>query len=511
MTRGMSGNRQGVLSVFVRDNLEAFAVAIALALVVRHYSLEAFRIPSKSMMPTLLGSEVGGDRILVDKGRWLRHEPDRWEPTVFQYPLNRTKNFIKRMVGMPGETMKIEDGDIWTSRDDAPFQIERKPEGPQEALFFPYYPEPVEDRGFFADRRNWEGLGWEIDERAGRFAVDASGNVALRFLADVVQYRSEGISGDARLPESKEGYEAAGDLRVRFDLDVERAGTLVIELTEHGLARRLVLAPEGSRATVALADGTEQSFPVGLRLAAGMELSVSFANVDDALLVRIGGDADVGEAFHFSSAGDVERRSADEERVETADQDAARLERDGDAEKAARVRTEAEALRRKLAAGRYRVTFDATGLKATLTRIRIDRDVHYTQEAEWEIPAGHYFMLGDNTNASKDSRRWEVAEVTLKDGTVIRWEEGHDLHPGDVPGQPDANFETDGPDRVIEVRADVDGLVRRFHTRDVARLRRGVPWGFVSKDHLVGRAFAIFWPIHVWPILKNPTRIGLIR
>ena len=105
------------LSVFVRDNLEAFAVAIALALVVRHYSLEAFRIPSRSMMPTLYGSETSGDRILVDKLRWLRHDPARWEPTVFHYPLNRSKNFIKRLVGMPGERLRIDDGDIWTSRD----------------------------------------------------------------------------------------------------------------------------------------------------------------------------------------------------------------------------------------------------------------------------------------------------------------------------------------------------------------------------------------------------------
>lgn len=503
MTRG--------LSVFVRDNLEAFAVAIALALVVRHYSLEAFRIPSKSMMPTLLGSEVGGDRILVDKGRWLRHEPERWEPTVFQYPLNRTKNFIKRMVGMPGERLRIDGGDIWTSRDGgATWTIERKPVDPQEALFFPYYPEPVERRGFFANRRVWEGLGWEIDEREGRFSVDAPGKVPLRFLADVVQYHDSGIGGDARLPEYEEGDAAAGDLRVRFDLAVERAGTFAVELTEHGLARRLVLGPDGSHATIARADGEEERFPIDLRLAKG-EYEVSFANVDDTLLIAIDGEADLAKEIRFSSEGDAQRRKDDEARVENADAEAARLERDGSAEEAARVRGEAEALRRKLAAGRHRVVFEADDLKATLSDVRIDRDVHYTQDGEWQIPEGHYFMLGDNTGSSKDSRAWEIAEVTLKDGTVIRWEEGHDLHTGDVPGQPNADFDTDGPDRVIEVKADVDGLVRRFHTRDVERVRRGVPWGYVSKDHLVGRAFAIFWPIHVWPVLRSPTRIGLIR
>ncbi|MFI5403589.1 MAG: signal peptidase I, partial [Planctomycetota bacterium] len=459
-----------------------FAVAIALALIVRHYSLEAFRIPSKSMMPTLLGSETGGDRILVDKGRWLRHEPARWEPTVFQYPLNRSKNFIKRMVGMPGETLKIQDGDIWTSRGGAEFTIERKPEGPQEALFFPYYPEPIEERGFFANRPDWEGLGWEIDEPNGRFSVDASGKVTLRFLADVLRYNSEGIwDGHARLPESGEGHATAGDLRVRFDLRVDRAGTLAVELTEHGLARRLVLAPGGSHATVAHADGTEERFPIDVRLGEG-DYALSFANVDDALVVAIEGDADFRTAFPFSSKGDAE-------------------------EGAGEVRS-------------HRVAFEADGLKATLNDIRIDRDVHYTHDhgqhdprlAEGlEIPEDHYFMLGDNTQSSKDSRAWQIAEVTMKDGTVIRWEEGRDLHAGDVPGQPDANFDIEGPDRVIEVKADVDGLVRRFHTSEVDHKETNVPYGLVSKDHLVGRAFAIFWPIHVWPVVKQGTRIGLIR
>ncbi len=511
MTRG--------LSIFVRDNLEAFAVAIALALIVRHYSLEAFRIPSKSMMPTLVGADTGGDRILVDKGRWLRHDPARWEPTVFQYPLNRSKNFIKRMVGMPGETLKIEDGDIWTSRGGADFGIERKPEGPQEALFFPYYPEPVEQRDYFANRRerNWEGLGWEIDERGGRFAVDATGKVTLRFLADVLQYRSEGVWGNALLPEYKKGDGAAGDLRVRFDLGVERAGTFAIELTEHALARRLVLAPQGSYATVANMDGTEERFPVDVRLGEGA-YAVSFANVDDSLVIAIEGDADFRKTFAFSSKGDAEQRAADERHVADADTEAARIESQ-DPKEAARLRGEAEALRRKLAAGRTRVAFEADGLKATLKDVRIDRDVHYTIDSTHdqrlrhglEIPEGHYFMLGDNTLSSKDSRAWQIADVTMKDGTRIRWEEAHALHMGDVPGQPEADFDIDGPDRVIEVKADVDGLVRRFHTSDVELVERNVPYGFVSEDHLVGRAFAIFWPIHVWPVVKQGTRIGLIR
>ena len=495
------------LSVFVRENLEAFAVAIALALVVRHYSLEAFRIPSKSMMPTLWGSETGGDRILVDKGRWLRHEPSRWEPTVFQYPLNRSKNFIKRMVGLPKETLRIENGDIWTSRDGGEFAIERKPRGPQEALFFAYYPEPIEKPAHFANRPNWEGLGWEIDEREGRFAVDAKGKIPLRFLHDVAQYHSDGMVGGDRLDD---GGDSAGDLRVRFALHVERKGILAIELTEHGLARRLVLGPDGSYATVAHADRPEERFPVDVRLREG-EYRISFANVDDALVIAIEGDAELEPPpIPFSSEGDTEWQGAARKRIEELDTEAAALEGEDKTEEAARLRLEAEAVRKKLDEGRHRVVFEADGIQATITDARIDRDVHYTQDGEWDIPEGNYFMLGDNTNSSKDSRAWKIAEVQLKDGTIIRWEEARYTN-GDPPGQPSSSFDPSGPDQVIEVKADIDGLVRRFHTSDVAKKTVDKAWPFVSKDHLVGRAFAIFWPIHIWPVVKQPTRIGLIR
>jgi len=497
MTRG--------LSLFVRDNLEAFAVAIALALVVRHYSLEAFRIPSKSMMPTLIGADQGGDRILVDKVRWLFGEPHRWEPTVFQYPLNRSKNFIKRLVGLPGEWLRIRDGDVWTSRDGREtWQIQRKVGFPHayESLLFPFYPAPVEEPDFFEDLECWEcGPGWRAAGLDGPFDVDGTG--ALRFRMQVVPYQSEGIWGGLEVPDDDaRGREAAGDLRVRFDLHVERAGTLTVVLTEHGMAHRLVLGPDGSRAALERAEGDER-IPLDLRLVPG-DYSISFANVDDTLVIGIDGEEELERTIEFAPIEAPDTTKLYEE--------ARRIESEGNLEEASRLRDRAAAMRAKLAAGRYRVVFEAEDLKATLEDIRIERDVQYGEYAtRAEIPANNYFMLGDNTASSKDSRAWEIAEVYLKDGTVIRWEEGHDLQRGDIPGQPDADFNIDGPDRVIEVKADIDGLVRRFHTSDVVRKETNVPWGFVPRENLVGRAFAIFWPIHIWPVVKGPTRVDLIR
>jgi signal peptidase I len=128
-----------------RENLEAITVAIIMALVIRQYCVEAFKIPTGSMAPTLLGgdaslfssddagggrSEPVGDRILVNKFVYLLREPARWDVIVFKYPLNNTRNFIKRLVGLPGETLEIRDGDIYVNG-----ALERKPRWLQESLW----------------------------------------------------------------------------------------------------------------------------------------------------------------------------------------------------------------------------------------------------------------------------------------------------------------------------------------------------------------------------------------
>jgi signal peptidase I len=465
VTRGLPG--------FVRDNLEAFAVAIALALVVRHYCLEAFRIPTNSMMPTLLGDDShprqGGDRILVDKAAYLRRDPRRFETVVFQYPLNRGRNFIKRLVGLPGEWLRIDDGDIWTSRDEgATWRIERKPRGVQETLFFPFYPAPVESPAYFSAGGNWQcGSGWRADERGGRFDVDARESARMRFLAALVPYSSDGIWGDVRADDPKGG---TGDARVSFRLAVEREGTLAIVLTEHGLEHRLVLAPDGSHAVITRPGGRAHRLPLDARVRAASTIDVSFANVDDTLLIDIDGEEKTIEFPEPATA------PYDPQLFGTG------------------------------VFGRHGIALEAESIKATITQLRIDRDLHYADDGEWRIPRDNYFMLGDNTSRSKDSRKWKVAKAHLKNGDVVAWETE-----SDVPGQPSANFAEGGDDAVILVRADVDGLVRPIRNGDVERFERNVAAPFVSRDHLVGRAFAIFWPIHLWPAYRGPTRVGLIR
>ena len=99
----------------VREYAEAIAIAILLALVIRTLIVQAFTIPSGSMMDTLLV----GDYILVNKFLYgpelplmdyrlpaLRH-PDRGDIIVFKYPQDEKRDFIKRIIGLPGEQVLI--------------------------------------------------------------------------------------------------------------------------------------------------------------------------------------------------------------------------------------------------------------------------------------------------------------------------------------------------------------------------------------------------------------------
>lgn len=145
-----------------REAVESIVVAIILALLFRTFEAEAFVIPTGSMAPTLQGrhkdiqcpeckyqfqagasldAEISsgpvvqvscpmcfyplrpnrakrnhgafsGDRILVNKFAYQFWEPDRWDVIVFKFPGNAKQNYIKRLVGLPNERLRIQHGDV---------------------------------------------------------------------------------------------------------------------------------------------------------------------------------------------------------------------------------------------------------------------------------------------------------------------------------------------------------------------------------------------------------------
>lgn len=156
-----------------REIVESIVVAFILALLFRSFIAEAFVIPTGSMAPTLMGAHkdvscdrcgtlfpvgasveqrpagekdgrvygeaivVGGvcpncrhansldladtpdhetfsgDRILVSKFAYAMHDPDRWDVIVFKFPGNPKQNYIKRLVGLPEEELRVNGGDVY--------------------------------------------------------------------------------------------------------------------------------------------------------------------------------------------------------------------------------------------------------------------------------------------------------------------------------------------------------------------------------------------------------------
>ena len=87
----------------VREYVEAILIAVVLALLIRQFVVQAFKIPSGSMVPTLLV----GDHLLVNKFIYRFREPRRGDIVVFKFPQDRETDFIKRVIALPGEEVAL--------------------------------------------------------------------------------------------------------------------------------------------------------------------------------------------------------------------------------------------------------------------------------------------------------------------------------------------------------------------------------------------------------------------
>jgi signal peptidase I len=174
-----------------RETVESIVVAFVLAFLFRGFEAEAFVIPTGSMAPTLYGRHkesdceqcgyhiligasdeirddtgyfiphkrietaicpncrfgndvrnapaFNGDRILVNKFPYEFSDPQRWDVPVFKYPENPTTNYIKRMVGLPNETIVIKRGNVYRIEEDRTRSVLRKPPSRQKAMQIPVY------------------------------------------------------------------------------------------------------------------------------------------------------------------------------------------------------------------------------------------------------------------------------------------------------------------------------------------------------------------------------------
>ena len=99
-----------------RDTLESLVVTVILAVFGTTFVVQAFKIPSGSMKETL---QVG-DHILVNKFVYTFTAPGRGDVIVFKFPQDESRDFVKRVIGLAGETLEIREGRV--SVDGKPFE-----------------------------------------------------------------------------------------------------------------------------------------------------------------------------------------------------------------------------------------------------------------------------------------------------------------------------------------------------------------------------------------------------
>ncbi len=135
---------------FYKEWIEPFLIAAIVALFIRQFVVEAFKIPSGSMIPTLrigdhllVNKFVYGPRLpFTDTRIFSWKEPQRGDIIVFKYPENESKNFIKRVVGLPGDKIEIKNGILFIN-DQAVLTMDKGVyRDRDEPALSPYYPKP---------------------------------------------------------------------------------------------------------------------------------------------------------------------------------------------------------------------------------------------------------------------------------------------------------------------------------------------------------------------------------
>ncbi|MFK7960557.1 MAG: signal peptidase I [Phycisphaerales bacterium] len=467
------------------DTLQSLIVAFVIAMTFRAYVAEGFVIPTGSMAPTLLGrhhsmiandtgwryvigpslenkivgdqlrdpllghqpgtegsgkpagmsrsTQRSGDRVLVHKTAYAFIDPSRWDVVVFKNPTDPngpSGNYIKRLIGLPNESIWLVDGDVFVNdRDSADdlygYTVQRKPEFVQRAVWQPVFrsvhlPESV---GASPRRNSFIGDQWAFEN--GRYRYEGTGQGQLEwnkgaqvFVDDWAPYNQMGNSIPA-------GPESIGDLRVAATVVAESADAMVrlevvardaqfhYEFGPQGVRVRMRQAAFGDPDDLATADlGWEETpWESATALAPGRPVRIECWQVDQQMWLFVNDKKIATLKYDWDPVQRLEQRSG----RAAADDPASLIY--ASPGKSTTIR------------------FMTDGGPVALDRVEVDRDLHYRTPAggvRWTdnpLPAGlepinpsfgfgthpdvpavlqddHFYMLGDNTLASADSRVW---------------------------------------------------------------------------------------------------------
>jgi signal peptidase I len=446
----------------IRETIESIVIAFVLAFLFRTFEAEAFVIPTGSMAPTLMGQHKDvectackfpyrvnasseeqqrpeivrssvcpncgfrmpvdnllsfkGDRLLVSKFPYELADPKRWDVVVFKFPGKAKNNYIKRLVGLPNETVVITHGDIYTGANPllagGKTEIQRKPPDKVRAML-----QVVYDNDYVLN--DWIKAGWPASWTAAdgksagdwtasedhkSFSVDKKegGRAWLRYRHiapspdvwphiwqdfeagqltenDLQLARPRGVQDlyayNNGIPQrSSSGIPSwVGDLAVECELKAEgKNGVVILQLVKGGrhFECRLDLATGAAELSI---PGLNSFQPKSQKaFEASQNHRVMFANVDEQLLLWIDDKLVAFDAeTTYSSLNNY---------VETVE--------DGSP-----------------------VGIAVEGTSARVEHLRVLRDIYYTDvgRARGPLPLDEdqFLMLGDNSPQSLDSRLWE--------------------------------------------------------------------------------------------------------
>ena len=158
---GSSGKPEEGKKTLKQEILEyviTIAVVVGAVLLVNSFLIINARIPSGSMEQTVMK----GDRVFGNRLAYINSDPERYDIVIFRYPDDEKKLFIKRVIGLPGETLEIREGKVYINGSSEPLDDSFCPEDPLPIDMGPFeipeghYFMMGDNRNNSNDSRYWE-------------------------------------------------------------------------------------------------------------------------------------------------------------------------------------------------------------------------------------------------------------------------------------------------------------------------------------------------------------------
>lgn len=495
-------------AVGIKETITSLIIAFMLAFLFRGFVIEGFQIPTGSMAPTLMGKHIrfvspysgydwavgpwtyadrsrtrpvrqqddirvndpmsgleindtnrrlaAGDRVFVLKYLPFLQSPKRWDVVVFKNP-GTHENYIKRLVGLPGEQLAFVDGDVfardfvegttaitgWDAWEESGWNIQRKSERVQRAMLQDvfnsrYVPTPAEPT--YRSPFKGSSVGWDGVRSDSSYRFSGSGDTALvwndtREITDAGSYNQ--TYGGYNLFESSDSMGRlnfrpfpVSDVAVRLNIQADESAVDVSAvLSARGMEFRAVIGSATGNVAVEMRSvesetdespwtqldaGTIKAFGVG-------EIhSIEFWHIDQALWLFVDDQLVCGGGDKGAYAMTPAQRAVASTGMSWEALQGEKPKPD-DGLKYRGVFSNTEVYRKPT------FRWDFSGGAFTLHNVSVQRDIAYQVSRRSPTRGGHpnffptltneeYFMCGDNSANSLDSRLWAP-------GSIQKWVE----------------------------------------------------------------------------------------